>query len=447
MIDGFKPTQRKILHCALKRKLKSDIKVAQLAGYISEHAAYHHGEVSLEGAIVNMAQDYVGSNNLKLLVPSGQFGTRLEGGKDSAASRYIYTRLNNPVTRAVFHPHDDPLYTYLNEEGKWIEPKIFVPVIPMILVNGAEGIGTGWSTKIPNHDPRDIVENCRLYIDKYMRKKEKAPDLNPLKPWYRGFTGEVSGKEGARSFQTFGVVSESDEPGEEDVLVITELPIAKWTSSFKEHLLKLSKDPVSGIVDFREYHTDVTVEFRVKLTAQALEEAEEAGYEEWFGLKSSLAVSNMMAFDKDGKIKLYKDNSSVFMEFCPLRAELYAKRKDYQLRKLKQEELRLQNQRRFVQMVVGKKLLLKKRKIAAIIADLVKAEFVTMSTLKSMVSVGEREEDEGDGKDDAEAGDDDDDDADDAGDGGGRRRRGGSREKRKRATRTSTTCSGCPCRR
>lgn len=251
-IDGFKPTQRKILFCALKRKLKSDIKVAQLAGYISEHAAYHHGEVSLEGAIVGMAQDYVGANNMKLLVPSGQFGTRLEGGKDAAASRYIYTRLNNPLTRATFHPHDDPLLEYQNEEGKWIEPKVYIPVIPMVLVNGAAGIGTGWSTFMPNHNPRDVIDNCRRYIKKFVEKKEGAEDLKLLRPWYRGFTGEITGKEGGKRFETWGVVEDSAEAGEEDVAVITELPISKWTQQYKEQLLTKMKASESGILDFRE---------------------------------------------------------------------------------------------------------------------------------------------------------------------------------------------------
>merc|ERR1719198_2381496 len=115
VVDGFKPTQRKVLWAAFKRNLKSDVKVAQLAGYISEHAAYHHGEVSLQGTIVAMAQSFVGSNNINLLVPSGQFGTRLQGGKDAASARYIYTRLDR-IARVIFHPDDDAVLDYQYEE-------------------------------------------------------------------------------------------------------------------------------------------------------------------------------------------------------------------------------------------------------------------------------------------------------------------------------------------
>merc|ERR1719453_892185 len=153
VVDGLKPTQRKVVHCCFRRNLKSDVKVAQLTGYISEHAAYHHGEVSLQGTIIGMAQKFVGSNNVNLLVPSGQFGTRLMGGKDHASSRYIYTRLA-PWTRTFFHPDDDQILSYKVEEGQSIEPKHYVPVLPLVLLNGVEGIGTGWSTSVPNYNPR-----------------------------------------------------------------------------------------------------------------------------------------------------------------------------------------------------------------------------------------------------------------------------------------------------
>merc|ERR1719409_350430 len=163
LMDGFKPSQRKVLYCCFKRNLRFDAKVAQLVGYVGEHAAYHHGEASLAGTIVSMAQDFVGSNNINLLVPSGQFGTRIQGGSDHASPRYIYTRLA-PVTRHIFSPLDDAVLNYLSEDGQKIEPKYYVPILPMVLVNGATGIGTGWSTDVPNYSPLEIIENLRRYI-------------------------------------------------------------------------------------------------------------------------------------------------------------------------------------------------------------------------------------------------------------------------------------------
>jgi DNA topoisomerase II len=137
IFDGFKPSQRKVLFGCFKRKLKVEVKVAQLTGYIAEHSAYHHGETSLQGTIVNMAQSFIGSNNVNLLTPSGQFGTRSMGGKDAASPRYIFTKLE-PIARAIFHPDDDDLLTYLNDDGVSIEPKFYMPVIPIVLVNGCK---------------------------------------------------------------------------------------------------------------------------------------------------------------------------------------------------------------------------------------------------------------------------------------------------------------------
>lgn len=156
IMDGLKPGQRKIMFACFKRKLKQEIKVAQLAGYVAEHSAYHHGEASLCQTIVAMAQDFVGSNNINYLQPNGQFGTRMMGGKEAASPRYIFTNLTE-LSRVLFNENDDPLLEYIEEEGQKIEPKYYVPIIPLVLVNGAEGIGTGWSTFIPCYSPSTIV--------------------------------------------------------------------------------------------------------------------------------------------------------------------------------------------------------------------------------------------------------------------------------------------------
>jgi len=419
VMDGFKPTQRKIMFCAFKKKLKNDIKVAQLAGYVSEKAAYHHGEVSLEGAIVGMAQDYVGANNVKLLVPSGQFGTRIEGGKDSAASRYIYTRLNNPLTRAIFHPDDDKILEYHQDEGKWIEPKIFCPVIPMILVNGADGIGTGWSTSIPNYNPRDVVANCKIYIDRNLRMQEGVGggegvvegevlggqvlrEYIEMKPWFRNFNGEVRGKPGAKNFTTEGVVSVNEEGS---TVEITELPIRLWTQAYKEKLLKMLQEEKHGITDFREHHTDVTVHFSVDLDEAGQTAARQAGYLKYFGLSSTIATSNMMGFNREHKIYKYESPLDILKEFGEYRLDMYRARKKFLLDKLKQNECELENQRKFVQAVVRRELVVRKRKIADILDDLKAMDFAPKSVLNAMVQRSEREdaeeeeEDENDEKD------------------------------------------------
>ncbi|KAG8724984.1 DNA topoisomerase 2 [Ceratobasidium sp. 395] len=141
VVDGLKPGQRKVIFGCFKRKLKNEIKVAQLAGYISEKTAYHHGEQSLTMTIVGLAQNFIGSNSINLLKPEGQFGTRSQGGKDAALARYIFTNIPR-MTRAIFHPGDDALLNCLKDDNDSIEPEWYLPVVPLVLINGADGIGT-----------------------------------------------------------------------------------------------------------------------------------------------------------------------------------------------------------------------------------------------------------------------------------------------------------------
>lgn len=100
----------------------------------------------MTATIVNLAQDFVGSNNINLLMPNGQYGTREQGGKDHASARYIFTE-PSALTRTIYHPADDPLLTYLKDDNDLIEPEWYMPVLPMVLINGSEGIGTGQSPR------------------------------------------------------------------------------------------------------------------------------------------------------------------------------------------------------------------------------------------------------------------------------------------------------------
>ncbi|CAA9993123.1 unnamed protein product [Nesidiocoris tenuis] len=230
-----------------------EVRVAQLAGSVAEHSAYHHGEVSLMATIINLAQNYVGTNNINLLQPLGQFGTRLQGGKDAASPRYIFTMLS-PLARLIFHPHDDPLLKYQKEDNQRIEPVWYIPVIPMLLVNGADGIGTGWMTKIPNYNPREIIDCLLEMID------GKEPSSN-LKPWYKNFRGDVESLIGGKY-----VLSGEIAVLGEDKVEITELPIGVWTHVYKENVLEpmlagneknesASADNVSAELIFRFFRT------------------------------------------------------------------------------------------------------------------------------------------------------------------------------------------------
>jgi DNA topoisomerase-2 len=175
-----------VLYGSFKKKLTDECKVVQLAGYIAEQTAYHHGEASLHSTIVNMAQDFVGSNNIPFLEGIGQFGTRSQGGADFASPRYIFTKLS-PITRSLFPESDDPLLEYLEEDGHVVEPKYFIPVIPTLLINGSQGIGTGWSTNVPSYNITDIIKSVEMKI----RGLSNNDIISKLKPWYHGFNGTI----------------------------------------------------------------------------------------------------------------------------------------------------------------------------------------------------------------------------------------------------------------
>lgn len=383
VVDGFKPSQRKVLFSSFKKKLKSDIKVAQFVGYISEHAAYHHGESSLENTIINLAQNFVGSNNINLLFPSGQFGTRLQGGKDHAASRYIYTRLAL-VTRLLFPPDDDKVLKYLEEEGQKIEPRWYCPILPTVLVNGADGIGTGWSTQVPNFNPREIIRN--------IKKMLRGETMQDMIPWYKGFTGTIveSEKEPGK-FDMTGIIEKRNET----TLVITELPVKMWTQSYKEFLeelmpkdLKKKEDDEgtdSTISDYREYHTENTVHFQITLTPDQMARAEEAGLEKVFKLKSTINTSNMVLFDSEHKIAKYNSALEILKEFCNLRRQVYIQRKAYLVNKLTRETEILSNKARFILMVVKGELELRKKKKENLLAELQKLGFKKMSELDAIL--------------------------------------------------------------
>ena len=233
IMDGLKTSQRKILFAAFKRKLTGEVKVAQFSGYISEHACYHHGETSLQKSIVGMAQNFVGSNNINLFLPNGQFGTRLQGGKDSASERYIFTQLN-PIVRTIYPEADLPILKYLEDDGTKVEPDFYAPIIPMILVNGSKGIGTGFSTDIICYNPLHIV----AYIRAKLKNKKNFPSIDPF---YKGFKGKIKKvTETKYIFKGIYKVLSSNK------VQITELPIGVWTEDYKLFLEPFTK--IMGII-------------------------------------------------------------------------------------------------------------------------------------------------------------------------------------------------------
>ncbi|WRT66491.1 uncharacterized protein IL334_003450 [Kwoniella shivajii] len=357
--DGLKPGQRKVMFATFKRNLTKEIKVAQLVGYVSEKTAYHHGEQSLASTIVGLAQTFVGSNNINLLSPNGQFGTRLAGGKDAASPRYIYTNIPR-MTRAIFHPADEGLLNYLIEEGMGIEPDYYLPTVPLVLINGADGIGTGWSTSIPNYDPVQIVENLR----RLMRGEEQER----MNPWFRGFKGSIERIEQDK-YKVSGIIEKLDEK----TIEITELPIRKWTQDFKEMIEEMTTgtDKVPATIkDYEEHHTESTVHFKIHMSETALKAAEEEGLEKRFKMATTLSTGNMVCFDLSGKIRKYASAEDILGDFFAKRLEYYGLRKQWLADELNKQFEKLSNQARFVNMIIAKELSVNNKKKTVIVDEL-----------------------------------------------------------------------------
>ncbi|XP_070584241.1 DNA topoisomerase 2-beta isoform X3 [Erythrolamprus reginae] len=338
LVDGFKPGQRKVLFTCCKRNDKREVKVAQLAGSVAEMSAYHHGEQALMMTIVNLAQNFVGSNNVSLLQPIGQFGTRLHGGKDAASPRYIFTMLS-PLARLLFPAVDDNLLKFLYDDNQRVEPEWYIPIIPMVLINGAEGIGTGWACKIPNYDTREIVNNVRRMLD--------GLDPHPMLPNYKNFKGAIQ-ELGQNQYVVSGEIFVVDR----NTVEITELPVRTWTQVYKEQVLEpmlngTEKTPAL-ISDYKEYHTDTTVKFVVKMTEEKLAQAEAAGLHKVFKLQTSLTCNSMVLFDHMGCLKKYETVQDILKEFFDLRLNYYGLRKEWLAGMLGAESTKLNNQARFI---------------------------------------------------------------------------------------------------
>ncbi|XP_008436083.1 DNA topoisomerase 2-alpha isoform X2 [Poecilia reticulata] len=338
LVDGLKPGQRKVLYCCFKRNDKREVKVAQLAGSVAEMSAYHHGEVSLMMTIVGLAQNFVGSNNMNLLQPLGQFGTRLHGGKDSASPRYIFTMLS-PLARLVFPAVDDNLLKYNYDDNQRVEPEWYIPIIPTVLINGSEGIGTGWASKITNYDIREIISN----IHRMLNGQEPLPML----PNYKNFRGTIE-QVMDNQYMNSGEVAIIDST----TIEISELPVKTWTQAYKENVLEPMLNGTEKvpplITDYKEYHTDTTVRFVIKMSEEKLREAEAAGLHKVFKLQSPLTCNSMVLFDHVGSLKKYESVQDILKDFFELRMKYYVLRKDWLAGMLGAESAKLSNQARFI---------------------------------------------------------------------------------------------------
>ena len=376
IMDGLKPSQRKILFGCFKRGLRSEIKVAQLAGYVSEHSSYHHGEVSLCDTIVGMAQQFVGSNNLNLLVPNGQFGSRRMGGKDSASARYIFTYLD-PISDAVFRKEDASILRHLEDDGMSIEPETYLPVVPMLLVNGCIGIGTGFSTDIPPYNPVDLVARIR---DRLLGRLSSLAGV-VLRPWWAGFKGAIVADEGT-GWTTKGVYTLNNA---NNTIIITELPVGVWTNDYKTFLDEMcSADATEKkgaafddggrliLTGFDSLSTDDEVKFILSFEPDVYEDmkAHPDDFEKRFRLTSSWRTTNMVAFNATGQITRYGSVGSILEGYFAPRLAAYEVRRQREAERLEAVAIEADATARFLRAVLEGVVDLRRATDAAIVAQL-----------------------------------------------------------------------------
>jgi len=392
LMDGLKISLRKILYAAFKKGgLKSEIKVAQFSGYVSEHSGYHHGEASLNAAIVGMAQNFVGSNNINLFEPNGQFGTRLKGGEDSASERYIFTQLNR-LTRLIFRQEDDAVLSYIDDDGQLVEPMYYAPAIPMILVNGSKGIGTGFSTDVIPHNPLQIIAYIRA-----MLRETSVGDRPTIEPYFKGFKGTIKNISSSESLPKYLIKGTYEIIADRKVR-ITELPIGTWTDDYKQFLEKLMEAPTVAdkdkdkdksaassapvLKEYTDMSTDTVVDITVtfhpsyphtpKDLAAAIVDAE-AGtnkLEKLLGLFTTQATTNMNLFDAHEKLRKYATIYDIIEDYYAERLALYAKRKAAMLAQLANELRVLINRAKYIQEILDDKLELRRQTKEAIFAKM-----------------------------------------------------------------------------
>ena len=355
--DGFKPVQRKILYGCIKKKLfnpKDELKVSQLSGYISSLTSYHHGETSMMMSIINMAQNFIGSNNINLLFPSGQFGSRVMLGSDHASPRYIFTYLNK-VTRSIFREEDDIILKYLNDDGVFIEPEHFYGIIPMILCNGCTGIGSGFSTEIACYNPLEIVDNL-----KNMMKGEYEPnEPTKLKPWYNKFKGKITDNE------FYGVYEVIDD----NKVKVTELPVGMSIQKYKEILEKLLEKG-DFVTNYFNSSSDEDIDFLITFKNNIKSE----DLYKKLNLITKYSVNNQHLFNNKGMIKKYTIEE-IFKEFYHFRIQKYQERKDELLRHLEHELKVLKYKILFIQNILDNIIIIHRKRKDEIINKLVELEF------------------------------------------------------------------------
>lgn len=376
IIDGLKPSQRKVLYVMLnnykpgksntEEGLSNFKKVFQICGEVAQKGYYHHGDQSLNATIIGMAQDFSGSNNLPLLAYSGSFGSRDMNGEDASAPRYIAATIHE-VARYIFPKEDDKLLTPNIEDNVKVEPKYYIPIIPMVLVNGAIGIGTGYSTMIPQHNPIDIINN----VIKYMSLRKKSETKFPrFKVRYNYYKGKITYDEHYNKCVVNGVYSIKG-----NRVSVSEVPFQISKQKFKQILQKLYTDNI--ISDFSENKTKTLNDFSFEIIFNDQPENITSDYvEHKLSLIQFISMNNMNGFNSECKLTEYNNEYEIFKEWFNIREKTYIERKKITEESYEQRIKLISEKARFIQYIIEEKLIINKRSKDDIINQLTKYNFM-----------------------------------------------------------------------
>ena len=337
VVDGLKPSQRKIIYATDLKKLKysgSTIKIAQLAAYTAEKTNYLHGETSLQDNITKLTHSFTGSNNLPYLFTDSQTGSRLALGKDAASCRYTFCKQAS-IFSYLFKEDDFGLLEREILDGDIVEPTYYVPVIPMLLVNGAKGIGTGFSTDIPSYNPLDVIENCRRFLG--------GQDLEEMIPFYKNFKGGIESVSAKTKYICKGVYTM-----DRNTIKITEIPVNIAIDSYKEHLEELLEK--GKIIDLKNNSESDRVNFEIKIKDDNSFDVS------MLNLSSSINLSNLVCIGIDKRVKKLNSVLEVIEIHAKVRLELYEQRKRSIITSLENKLVELKNIAQFVEAVIAKRV-------------------------------------------------------------------------------------------
>lgn len=364
MIDGQKITSRKVLY-TLNLKPNKEIKVAQLASSVAYETSYHHGEQGIGGVICNMAQNYAGANNINLLEPLGQFGSRLS--PVPAAARYIFTELS-PIFKTLFKKEDNLILEHHYDDDKQIEPKYYLPILPMILINGSSGIGTGFASKVLSYNPNDIKKDIISILKNKPRK--------PLVPWFNKFIGTVGPGENENQW----VITGDLEVVNTTTIKITELPIGTYLDDIKATLSKLKDQEF--IKDYDDYSQEDGFNIEVTCFRTTTSLPIEELYSR-FKLVSKES-ENLTLWNQNHKLQVFKNASELISCFVEFRITKYEERR-LALVKFTEEEILLLDERiRFIEFYLDNTKLFRNTGKTELFELLISNKFTLPDRLLSM---------------------------------------------------------------